>query len=147
MPAPVTRIDFYATEAPGGIRTGTSAAEVERVLGRAQRSRSIRDGRKTEQAWSYPDLGLKLHMHSTSAKSGQEVKGATITAPSTWTTTAGIGIGATRADVLAAYRGQASDIPAEDYGDAFIAGVEDRGLLFEFVDDRVAHIYLGTFVD
>lgn len=136
----------YGNDALGALEDGLPDKDVLAKLGDPQ----SKDGREEEGAtgdivdvWSYPKQGIVLMMRSQTMTSAQSVSGITIKAPCEFKTKLGIGVGSTRAEVLAAY-GAFKDPEFPTGPEQFIAGSVYGGTFFDFTDDKVASIFMGV---
>lgn len=133
-----------ASEALGGLRIGAKSAAVERLLG-APKSRGKAELWGADGLYhrdlDYPAAGAVIGMSAPETRGPWEVVAITLKAPATLKTARGIGIGATRPGVMAAYG------PSAQRGDAgqVIVGSEFDGLIFSFDRrGRVDQIFLGA---
>ncbi|MFT7581921.1 MAG: hypothetical protein ACI9MR_003602 [Myxococcota bacterium] len=96
------------------------------------------------QDWHWPARGIEIAMGSTRKDGAQSVYNYTVSAPFAGTTTRGIGIGATEAEVTKAYAGLA-DPSFTTGGKIFIAGSVYGGVFFNFDEGgRVESIFIGA---
>ncbi len=136
----------YGKDAFGELTDGLADKDVLAKLGEPKN----KDGRMEEgatgdiiQQWYYPDQGITLTMRSQTMTSAQSVGGMTIKAPCAFKTKLGIGIGSTRADVLATY-GAFKDPEFPAGPDQFIAGSVYGGVFFDFSKDKVVSMFMGA---
>lgn len=135
----------------GGLSWGLPASEVVALLGEpALRGEIVEEDEylgDNSQQWEYPELGMWIVMRSDVPGGPQKLDYLKISAPSTLTTTKGIGVGASRKAVLATY-GALRDPkdPSGDNDEVFIAGSLDGGVAFRFEDNRVADISVGVYI-
>lgn len=136
----------YAHDAFGDLKDGLADTAVVAKLGEPE----SKSGREEEGAtgdivdqWNYPKQGVTLTMRSTTMTGAQSIGGLTITAPCEFKTKLGIGIGSTRAEVLAAY-GTFKDPEFPARPDQFIAGSVYGGTFFDFTEDKVVSMFMGA---
>ena len=136
----------YGKDAFGELKTGLTDKDVVAKLGEPER----KDGREEEGAtgdivdlWYYPKKGIVLTMSSQTMTSAQSVSGITIKAPCAFKTKLGIGVGSTRADVLAAY-GAFKDPEFPAGPEQFIAGSVYGGMFFDFTKEQVVSMFMGV---
>ena len=130
-------------ETIGGIKIGSSQADVIKVLGqpthktKAQREEATGD---TVTTWKWPGVDIEL------AKTGKKLRVASIhvTAPSTLATSRGVHIGSSRAEIQAGYR-RSKD--KTDDANSYLVGSEYGGELFSFKNDKVVEIFLGAMAE
>jgi hypothetical protein len=132
----------------GALKWGTPAADVVATLGEPTKKGRITSEEATGyylQTWSYPD-GLTVVMNADSRKGKQKINSITIVAPSTLKTKKGLGIGATRAEVIKQYGSRRAPESELDDKTMFIAGSIYGGLFFTFKNsgDKVTEIFLGA---
>lgn len=99
-----------------------------------------------DQKWSFPACGVDLTMSSSSRGGPKVVTAIVVAAPSTLTTTKGVGIGSTEDDVLAAY-GPFLDRGASRRGKTIVAGSIYGGLIISIADSKVSEIFLGAIAE
>lgn len=131
----------------GEFDTGVAADQVVAKLGEPTKKGRIELEEATGnylQTWTYPE-GLSITMAADKRKGPQRINSITIKAPSPLKTKKGLGIGATRADVLKHYgKVRAPENEPEDQ-DLFIAGSIYGGLFFTFdKQGKVTEIFLGA---
>lgn len=133
-----------ATESLGGLRIGAASAAVEGLLG-APKSKGKAELWGADGLYhrdlGYPAAGAVIGMSAPAARGPWEVAAITLKPPAALKTSRGIGIGATRKEVTAAYG------PAAQSGDSgqLIVGSEFDGLIFSFDRrGRVEEIFLGA---
>lgn len=136
-----------ATESLGGLRIGAGAAAVERLLG-APKSKGKAELWGADGLYhrdlDYPAAGSVIGMSAPAPRGPWEVAAITLKPPAVLKTARGIGIGATRKEVTAAYGADAQP------GDAgrLIVGSEFDGLMFSFDRrGRVDEIFLGAVAE
>lgn len=95
------------------------------------------------QDWSYPALGLRLGMASEYRETPQSIGEIFLEAPGTYKTRLGIGIGSTRAELLAAY-GKLRDPEFPSGKEEFVAGSVYGGVIFTLKKDKVSQIFVGA---
>jgi hypothetical protein len=137
--------DKVASEAIGPIRHGMTDKKVATAAG-APKKRGIAKyaGEATadwEKDWSYAGATITFHA---AGKAGPLwlVRRIEVAKGSKWKTKRGIGIGSTRAQVEKAY----ANVKDTEHtkGDRFVAGSIYGGVIFSFVDDKVATIFVGA---
>ena len=136
-----------AAEGIGPLRLGMPAGEALTVAGckatLAAESYEGATGDYVRQA-RLPGCGVTLKLAGERKGGAKDVAAVTVKAPSRFTTRQGIGIGATEAQVLAAY-GRFRDAEGISRpGKVFVAGSLYDGLIFTFKNGRVAEIFLGA---
>ncbi|MCW6036567.1 hypothetical protein K4A83_09875 [Spirulina subsalsa FACHB-351] len=94
------------------------------------------------QQWDYPSQGINLQMESEESDGEQRVLHLTLSSPSNLKTRQNIGIGSFRTEVEQAYQEYGQVTP--DNPNTFIAGTVYGGIIFEFEDDQVTHIFIGA---
>lgn len=97
------------------------------------------------QTVEYPKEGISVDLVSNTEKAPQEVFSVRLSAPSPFRTKAGIGIGSSRAEVLAAYKGKI-DKELSDKSQV-VAESASGGLSFTFRNGKVAGIFLGQIAE
>jgi hypothetical protein len=99
-----------------------------------------------DQKWSFPACGVDLTMSSSSRSGPKVVTAIVVAAPSTLTTTKGIGIGSTEEEVLAAY-GPLLDRGATRRGKTVVAGSIYGGMIISIAEGKVSEIFLGAIAE
>lgn len=132
----------------GIFKWGTPSADVVTALGEPTKKGRVQFEEATGyylQTWSYPD-GLSIVMNADTRKGKQKINSITIVAPSLLKTKKGLGIGATRAEVLKQYGSRRAPESEPDDRTMFIAGSIYGGLFFTFKNsgDAVTEIFLGA---
>jgi hypothetical protein len=138
-----------ASESLGGIKLGDPAAKVVEVLGEPGAKTEVVEweatgDRVSDWTWDGVDFGMG------EVDAGFVVHSMSIKAPSTLTTSRGIGIGATFEQVDAAYqpfRGQGREDGEPEQWDlenGITVGSVYGGTMFNFADGKVAHIFVGA---
>ncbi len=149
-PAPVTLGD-PASETIGGLALGDPAAKVEAALGAPTSKGEVVEweatGDRTAE-WSWDDKGVQLQMGEVSG--GFVLHSIYVKAPSTLTTSRGIGIGATFDEVDKVYKefrgqGRQDDEPEQwDLENGITVGSVYGGTMFNFTDGKVSTIFVGA---
>ena len=133
----------------GDFDWGAKAEDVLAKLGEpAKKGRIEMEGATGNylQDWTYPD-GLSISMASDTRKAkNQKINSITIKAPSALRTKKGLGIGATRAEVLKHYGKRRAPETEPDDREMFVAGSIYGGLFFTFdmQGEKVTEIFLGA---
>jgi len=148
--APAAALAEPNSEAIGGPKSGARAPEGIALFGEPpSKTQPIVEGAtgETVAAWAWPAKGLEVRVAIVGDVT--MVTGVTITAPSTLTTSRGIGIGAPRAAVestYAAYRtmGRDAEEPDPSNEERIVIGSIYGGTFFEFKDGKVASIFVGA---
>lgn len=91
-----------------------------------------------------PGCGLELKLSGERKGGAKTVAGITVTAPSRFATSQGIGIGADEKQVTAAYGRYRDAEGVSKPGEVFVAGSIYDGLIFTFKNGRVTQIFLGA---
>lgn len=136
----------YGKDALGELASGLADKDVVAKLGEPKR----KEGREEEAAtgdivdlWHYPEQGIVLTMRSQTMTGPQSISGITIKAPCPLQTKLGVGVGSTRADVVAGY-GAFKDPEFPAGPEQFIAGSVYGGTFFDFTKDEVVSIFMGA---
>lgn len=146
-----------ATEAPatsesiGGIALGDPAPKVEAAFGAPASKGEVVEWAATGDrtaTWSWNE-GLRFEMAESSDGSPPTVHSMTMAAPSTRTTSRGVGIGTAYADVeriYAPFRGQGREEgEPEQWGpEGMIVGSVYGGTFFDFTDGKVSNVFVGA---
>jgi hypothetical protein len=149
--APITLAD-PASEAIGGLSLGDPAAKVVEILGEPSTKGEVEEWAATGDrisSWTWPDKGVKLDMGEMQDQSFV-VHSIWVEAPSTLTTSRGIGIGATFEAVDATYKefrgvGRQEGEPEQwDLESGITVGSIYGGTMFNFKDGKVATIFVGA---
>lgn len=135
------------SEALGGLRIGSAAAEVERQLGSPVQPGEPQlwgaDG-LYHRDWRFPSHGVVVGLSGETSSGPWQVDCLTLSPPATLTTTRGIGIGATEARVRTAYP-DAAAARADGSGRALSVGSDYDALIFSFGKrGRVNRVFLGA---
>lgn len=103
------------------------------------------------QTWEFDDSGIVFDMISDEIGGPKSIFSITMKAPCTLKTTKGIGIGASKASVIAAY---AEYLPDQEGYDVFFDGQDVHlvgsiygGMLFTFENGQVSEIFLGAMAE
>jgi hypothetical protein len=130
-------------ETIGPLHLGMSDAEAVKLLGRTKAKPPKPDLMgATGEYVSFWDFGQALlQMSSPKVKGPFRVTSIEITKPSKFVTSRGIGIGASKADVLAAY---GPYLGQTEEPNAILVGSPYGGMLLTLRSDRVASIFLGA---
>lgn len=151
-PEPAPGDAFLVSESLGGIPLGLSEADLTRQLGLPEKrgdavANEVAGGFLVELSW--PSKGLVVMMASEEKGTPGIVDSVRIEGSSDLVTAAGIGIGASLAEVRKAY-GKHEDkvdspVPNPAKGDfVFVAGSIYGGVILGFEKDKVASILLGA---
>ncbi len=140
------------SEKIGGIGLGDSIEAVTAAFGPPARKGAAEEWAASGEfvaAWEWPDRGLKLDMAAGSADGEPRVGGITVSAPSQLTTSRGVGLGATRAEVekvYAAFRtvGREPGEPDPSSVDTLVIGSVYGGTFFSFTDGKLTGIFVGA---
>ncbi len=129
-------------QAIGPLRIGMPEAQVAKLLGvpktKSPAEMMAATGEYTGE-WSYADVSLQ--MVSDKPRGPFRVSAISVVAPSRYKTPEGIGIGATRGEIIAVYGpylGHTND------ANEMLVGSVYFGLLFTLEEERVAGIFLGA---
>ncbi|MEZ4398405.1 MAG: hypothetical protein R3B06_00195 [Kofleriaceae bacterium] len=149
-PAPTVPLADPTSESLGGIALGTDGATVERLLGApTERGPVEEEGASGEMlsTWTWPAAGVSLDMAMTGDQAA--VHSISITPPSKLTTSRGVGIGTSRAEVERIYaehlgRGREPDEPDTTSPEQLIIGSIYGGTFFGFHDGKVDSIFVGA---
>lgn len=138
-----------ATESIGGLSIGTAARAAKKLLGPPKvisKSELWEADGLYHQTWTYPSAGAVVGLTAANAKGPWSIFTVTLKTPGKLTTRRGIGIGASRKNVLAAYGNAAQPYESLEQGQrTLIVGTEYEALLFSFdLHDRVVQIFLGA---
>jgi hypothetical protein len=142
-------ISVTATETLGGFGIGMASKAIKKVLGppvvTSKPELWEADG-LYHQTWSYPNAGVVARLSATTKKGPWKLSSITLKAPGRLTTARGIGIGASRKEVLATYGHAAqAGTSAGPQHRTLIVGSEYDGLVFRFDNnDKVEQIFLGA---
>lgn len=148
--APAVALAEPNDESIGGLKTSARAPAVIALVGEpTTKSEPIVEEAtgETVALWTWPAKGLEIRVAIVGDVT--MVTGITITAPSTLTTSRGIGIGAPRAAVestYAAFRtmGRDAEEPDPSNEDRIVIGSIYGGTFFDFKDGKVASIFVGA---
>ena len=148
--APAVALAEPNDESIGGLKTSARAPAVIALVGEpTTKSEPIVEEAtgETVAAWTWPAKGLEIRVAIVGDVT--MVTGIKITAPSTLTTSRGIGIGAPRAAVestYAAFRtmGRDAEEPDPSNEDRIVIGSIYGGTFFDFKDGKVASIFVGA---
>ena len=148
-PACVDTPSASATESLGGLRIGSSARTAKKLLGPPKvisKSELWEADGLYHKTWTYPSDGAVVGLTAANAKGPWSIFSVTLKTPGKLTTTRGIGIGASRKNVLAAYGNAAQPYESVEQGQrTLIVGSEYQALLFSFDShDKVVRIFLGS---
>ena len=148
-PVCVDTLSATATESLGGLSIGIAARTAQKLLGPPKiisKSELWEADGLYHQTWTYPSAGAVVGLTAANAKGPWSVFTVTLKIPGKLTTTRGIGIGASRKNILAAYGNAAQPYKSvEQRQRSLIVGSEYEALLFSFDShDRVVRIFLGS---
>ncbi|MDX2091410.1 MAG: hypothetical protein SFX73_26355 [Kofleriaceae bacterium] len=146
---PPTELGDPTSETIGGISLGTTAARVEAILGPAYEKGPAQEMAATAETistWRW-NTGVTLTMSETPPP--LKVHSINIVAPSKLTTSRGVGIGTTRAEVERIYKaflgtGRQPDEPDHTSPESLIIGSVYGGTFFSFADGKVTEIFVGA---
>ena len=130
----------------GPVALGLTEGEVVMALGEpAQKSGGLDEAATglTISVWSYPELGLELSLSRGEEKGPATLERMTASAPCKFITNRGIALGATRAEVDAAYAADYSKEDLPDEGRVVVDSIYD-GLIFSFEDGKVTSMFFGA---
>ena len=154
MPTPATPAPLAdaTSESIGGIALGADAATVEGRLGPPTHKGPVEEMAATGEFvsdWTWADHGLHLAMAAGTADGAATVGSIRIEAPSALTTSRGVGIGTSRAEVERIYQaflgaGREDGEPDTTSADSLIVGSIYGGTFFDFVDGKVTAIFVGA---
>ena len=148
-PVCVDTLSATATESLGGLSIGTAARTAQKLLGPPKvisKSELWEADGLYHQTWTYPSAGAVVGLTAANAKGPWKLFTVTLKTQGKLTTARGIGIGASRKDVLAAYGNAARPFESLERGQrTLIVGSEYEALVFSFdLHDRVVRIFLGA---
>jgi hypothetical protein len=140
------------SERLGGIGVGDAAELAVDTFGEpASKSEPMEMGAtgETVSSWSWPKHGLTIVMVLDAEAQSGTVSSMTVTAPSTITTSRGVGIGTPRADVDRIYApffgvGREPDEPDTTSPESLIIGSVYGGTFFTFAAGKVTEIFVGA---
>lgn len=148
--APVALAD-PANESLGGLSLGDPSAKVETALGAPTSKGEVQEWAATgdrTSTWAWDGKGVSFEM---AERDGAfSVHSMSLTAPSTLTTSRGIGIGATFEQVDAAYKefrgkGREEGEPEQwDLENGITVGSVYGGTMFNFENGKVSTIFVGA---
>ena len=150
-PTAAVKLADPTSESIGGIGIGDSAAAVETAFGAPTTKGEVVEWEATgdrTSTWTWDGKGLKLEMAETPG--GPAVHQLSVAAPSTFTTSRGVGIGTPFAEVDKIYgefRGQGRQEGEPERWtaeDGIIVGSVYGGTFFTFVDGKVSSIFVGA---
>ena len=148
--APAVALAEPNSESIGGLKTGAKAPEVIALFGEpTTKSEPVVEEAtgETVAAWTWPAKGLEVRVSIMGDVT--MVTGITIKAPSTLTTSRGVGIGAPRATVEATYAafrtmGRDAEEPDPSNEEQIVIGSRYGGTFFTFTDGKVSDIFVGA---
>lgn len=149
--APAGPLGDPASETIGGISLGATPAVVEKLLGApATKSPPQEMGATGEfvSDWHWA-TGETLSMAAGTADGAPTVGSITIEAPSKLTTSRGVGLGSTRAEVEKVYqaflgKGRQEGEPDTTSAESLIVGSVYGGTFFSFEGGKVSRIFVGA---
>lgn len=135
-----------------GLALGLTAASVEKRFGAPDQKGTPTEMGATgtfEADWEWKSLGLRLRMSAATAEEAPTVGAIEIEPPSKLRTSRGIGLGATRAEVEAAYRdalgkGREPDEPDATSETRLILGSVYGGTIFRFEGGKLVSVFVGA---
>lgn len=145
-PVPAEESSWLDSEKIGEFSTGTSEKVLKKKLNCA-----FKLGEDTlwgadglyHQSWECPALGISFDMSSGRKGSGKIINQISIAAPSKLKTRRGIQIGSREQQVIKAYQ-DVKDVQGTIPHEMFVAGSVYGGLFFQFKNDKVESIMLGS---
>lgn len=149
--APTGTLGDPASETIGGLSLGATPASVEKLLGApATKSPPQEMGATGEfvSDWHWT-TGETLSMAGSTADAAPTVGSITLEAPSKLTTSRGVGIGTSRAEVETIYKqllgvGRQEGEPDTTSPEQLIIGSVYGGTFFQFTDGKVSRIFVGA---
>lgn len=146
-------VDLAAVDAPEttspleveGLALGTTASEVVVLLGMPTDKTPVVDEAATGDfvsMWTWESKGIEAKMTAPSTSGPFAVGSLTIALPSALKTVQGIGLGASLAEVEAAYGARIN--AEESTPDTVVVGSIFGGMLFAIVDGKVSEIFVGA---
>lgn len=133
-------------EALGKLKLGQKAAEVAALLGKPESKGEDTEWAATGewvQEWRFEKQGLTLNLASEKKGGAKSVLTITAEAPSPLSTTRGIRIGSTSAEVTRAYA-DVQDKEQSEPGKTFVADSIYGGVSFTFTKGKVSQIFIGA---
>jgi hypothetical protein len=135
-----------------GIAVGMGAAALEKLLGAPDEKGTPVEMGATgmfEADWRWSSRGLRLRMGARSAEEAPTVSAIEIAAPSSLRTSRGVGLGATRAEVEAAYKdalgkGRDPNEPDPDTEQLLVLGSVYGGTFFRFEGGKLVSVFVGA---
>jgi hypothetical protein len=147
-PATTTTPAAPDNERIGELALGDTAASVVARYGEpASRSEPIEYGATGDNVstWAWPAHGLKVDISLGDAAGGGTVLSISVEAPSTLTTSRGVGIGTPRAEVERIYaEHQTEESRASTDDTTFLVGSLYGGTFFWFADGAVTSMFVGA---
>ena len=129
-----------------GLPLGLSAGDLVRQIGvqPTSKSKPVLEAATGEYAttWTFDGRGVSAKLSAIAEDLDPNLRALTITKPSAFTTNQGIGIGATKEDVMAAY-GPSVNTEESDAENIVIGSVFD-GIIFSLTDNVVTEIFVGA---
>jgi hypothetical protein len=140
---------LMAAESLGGIKIDMAEKNLMDLLGQPKKKSAMTFLAGTgeyQQTWRYPDKGLEITMSAGENKTGAKtVASFTASKGCSLTTTKGIKIGSSEADVRKAYGSfEDKENASADRKDSFVAGSIYGGIVFAFKDNKVSSIFFGA---
>lgn len=136
--------DLMEAESQFILQNATTASEMVELFGEPEEKSEAEiwgaDGME-HQTWTYPTQGLELDLVR-EEDNVQIVDMITLFDPSTLKTSKGIGIGSSKEDVEALYKGEINP----DAGDesTIVAGTVYGGVIFQLENGKVSSIFVGA---
>jgi hypothetical protein len=141
-----TGISHAADAAFGGVALGLSGADVIKVLGPPKTKGKVKSSPAVGldlSTWTWPAKGVEVEMDWTTKKGSPTVHQIVLKAPSTLKNPQGIGIGSTRAEVLAAV-GKRVSVETPPTPERVVMGSIFDGVSFSMKGDKVESILVGA---
>jgi len=141
-----TGLSHVADAAFGGLALGLSGADVIKLLGKPATKGKVTPSPGVGldlSTWTWPAKGVEVEMEWTTKKGSATVHQVVLKAPSTLKNPQGIGIGSSRAEVLAAVGARVS-VENPPTPERVVMGSIFDGVQFELKGDRVAGILVGA---
>jgi hypothetical protein len=140
---------LLAAESLGGIKLGLTEKKLVDLIGQPKKKTALTLMEATGdycQTWRYPGKGLEITMSAGEKKTGAKtVASFTASKGCSLTTTKGIKIGSSEADVRKAYGSfEDKENASAVQKDSFVAGSVYGGIIFTFKGSKVSSIFFGA---